>query len=62
MMYHTRTANWCYKNGNLWDLRAYYGPKNQKSQIFIEKTPQSKNKSDHKGRLNFGAGEGNPHV
>ena len=35
MMYHTRTANWCYKNGNLWDLRVYYVQKNPKSQIFI---------------------------
>ena len=34
-MYHTHAANWCYNNGNLWDLRMYYVQKNHKCQMFI---------------------------
>lgn len=35
LMYHTHTANWCYNNGNLWDLRDYYVAFFVKSQIFF---------------------------
>jgi len=36
MMDHTRTANWCYIDGNLWDLQGNYVIFFCQSQIFID--------------------------
>ena len=35
-MYHTHTANWCFNNGNLWDLQPYYVQKCIECQVVIK--------------------------